>query len=219
MPARMAPAVLGLDVLTGYPIAMTVASMRYHHLRHHRDSGMATDPYFVADPGRSIPRNLFVLAKAFMLFPFSFLRAFVGAASTVVPALRRLYGRILYSGKLDPAAATSAELRECARHEIGLAAFQAGLLIVTWREPVLMLQLWFGPLLVASLLAGMRLRREHRYVPTADRSFGTIVATTRNHSRGWLSRHFFGPHNLGCHVVHHLHPRTGYDRLPDVEAW
>src|SRR4051812_15572514 len=35
-----------LEMLAGYPIATSLAAMRYHHLRHHRHSGGPEDPYF-----------------------------------------------------------------------------------------------------------------------------------------------------------------------------
>lgn len=46
MPLRGKPLSLRfVEVLCGYPIASTLNAMRYHHLRHHRETGMATDPY------------------------------------------------------------------------------------------------------------------------------------------------------------------------------
>src|SRR5688572_14837648 len=37
---RKTMAIRAVEVLCGYPIASTLNAMRYHHLRHHRDSGM-----------------------------------------------------------------------------------------------------------------------------------------------------------------------------------
>ena len=38
---RKSAAIRVVEVLCGYPIASTLNAMRYHHLRHHRDSGIA----------------------------------------------------------------------------------------------------------------------------------------------------------------------------------
>src|SRR2546423_10142482 len=45
---RKSPLAFVVEALCGYPVASTIEAMRYHHLRHHRDSGLDTDPYFKA---------------------------------------------------------------------------------------------------------------------------------------------------------------------------
>ena len=34
-----------LEIMAGYPIGSTINAKIYHHLRHHKDSGMHNDPY------------------------------------------------------------------------------------------------------------------------------------------------------------------------------
>jgi fatty acid desaturase len=46
-----------------------------------------------------------------------------------------------------------------------------------------------------------------------------MVATTRTHDGGWLSRALLYPRNIGFHAVHHLHPVVSMDCLPVLHAW
>ena len=66
---RKTAAVRVVEVLCGYPIASTLNAMRYHHLRHHRDSGMHTDPYYKAGRQNALWQTLNIL-RGLALPPF-----------------------------------------------------------------------------------------------------------------------------------------------------
>lgn len=207
-----------LEVLCGYPTATTLNAMRYHHLRHHRDSGMETDPYFKEGPQTVLWWTRNTLRGA-LLLPFWTLRAVVGVLSLAVPALRTPYARIFLQDLTGADLRNSREVRDCARAECGQLMYQILVMaaIVTW--PKAMLIGYVIPAVLASLLAANRLLREHEYERTADRRMETIIATTRDHSLGLTGRLVLAPRNIGFHIVHHLHPQVSLTALPKLRAW
>ena len=71
---RKTMAIRIVEGLCGYPIASTLNAMRYHHLRHHRDSGMDTDPYFKGGT-QSYAWWILNVARGIALPPFWTVRA------------------------------------------------------------------------------------------------------------------------------------------------
>jgi fatty acid desaturase len=53
----------------------------------------------------------------------------------------------------------------------------------------------------------------------ADRRIETIIATTRDNHVDWLGRLLLAPRNVGCHIVHHIHPQVGLRQLPRLREW
>jgi fatty acid desaturase len=95
MPLRSkGPAIRLLEILAGYPIATTIDAMRYHHLRHHRDNGMPTDPYFKAGAEQSLGTRFLLRIRGVVLIPFWTVRTLVGLVAIMVPAVRQGYGRV-----------------------------------------------------------------------------------------------------------------------------
>lgn len=208
-----------LEIAAGYPIGSTAAAMRYHHLRHHRDSGMPTDPYF--KPGVHQRPALFLLMwlRGVFLVPFWLARAPFGALSLLCPALRRPYQRLFLQHRGRTSDRDRREARACAREELGQLAFMSLATLALWRWPQEVLALVIAPQILAGLLSSWRLLHEHDYVRCQDRSAETILATTRDQHTGWLGRLLMAPHHVGCHVVHHLHPGAGFGCLPELRRW
>ncbi|UJR81097.1 fatty acid desaturase family protein [Sandaracinus amylolyticus] len=208
-----------LEVLCAYPIATTMNAMRYHHLRHHRDSGMRSDPYFKANlEGRPLMYALNVLRGA-VLIPFWTLRVPVGLLAVVWPRARNVYGRVWLQDKSGKDLTHSREVVDCGRAELGQGVFQALVIAawIAWPREVL-----FGyviPVTITGLLAAWRLLQEHNYVRAEDRSLATILATTNDHHIRWVDKLVLAPRNIGHHVAHHLHPQVGLEHLPALRAW
>lgn len=211
-----------LEVMVAYPIATTLDAMRYHHLRHHRDSGMAADPYFKAGVDEHRGRWLVQWLRGLLLMPFWTVRAPFGVVAWAWPALRPAYARVFLqdrSGASDAALRASPEVARCAREELGQVIFQAWLIAAFVLWPAVMAWYYALPATITGLLASYRVLCEHRYVATADRAVDTVVATTRDHHlRAW-ERVFFAPRNIGFHIVHHLHPQVAQQHLPALRAW
>ena len=211
-----------LEVLVGYPIATTLDAMRYHHLRHHRDSGMASDPYFKSGVDEHRGRWLVQWLRGLLLMPFWTVRAPFGVVASFAPGLRPTYARVFLqdrSGASDATLEASPEVARCAREELGQLIFQALVIAAAVRWPAVIGWYYALPATITGLLASYRVLCEHRYVATADRALTTVVATTRDHHLSAWERIFFAPRNIGFHVVHHLHPQVAQQHLPALRAW
>jgi fatty acid desaturase len=215
---RKTPAIRIVEVLCGYPIATTLNAMRYHHLRHHRDSGMATDPYFKTGGDNALGYAVNVL-RGIALPPFWTVRALVGAAASVVPALRNPYAHVFLQDRTGEDLRDSAEVIECARAEWGQLAFQAGVVVATIAYPAAVLWGYVVPLTLAGILAARRVMIEHRYERVEDRRIETIFATTNDNHLGVLGALGLAPRNIGFHVVHHIHPQVRLEALPRLRQW
>jgi fatty acid desaturase len=208
-----------LELLAGYPITSTLAAMRYHHLRHHRHSGMALDPYF--KPGASHrfwPAMLGRLRGPVMVLAW-FVRGFFGCAALAWPGLRNAYGRIFFGERSDLDLTRHAEIARCLRAEPSQALFFVALVPVALLLPQAFLVGCLLPLMLAGLFNANRVVAEHLHVRTTDRDPSTIVATTRTHDWGLAGRLFLFPRNIGFHVAHHLHPTVAMEHLPALDAW
>lgn len=217
---RKTPTLRVLEILAGYPIGTTMDAMRYHHLRHHRDLGRAGDPYLKSWVGRNRLRFWAMSLRYFLLAPLWILRAFYGSAAVYLRPLRNSYGRLFLQDRSGADLTESAEVLACAREELwqalffayagGFAAFQGRWLALYY----------FVPLVVAGYLAGYRLLVEHRQESAAGESgVRAIVQLTRNHHLGAAGRLLLAPHNVGYHLVHHLHPQAGLEQLPALQRW
>lgn len=211
-----------LELLVGYPVATTLDAMRYHHLRHHRDSGMASDPYFKAGVEERPGLWLVQWLRGLLLMPFWTVRAPYGLLAAVLPALRPSYARVFLqdrSGASDAALRDSAEVLQCARAELGQVLFQAPLIAACALWPGVMAWHFALPATLTGLLASYRVLCEHRYVATSDRKLATLVATTRDHHlRAWHGL-WLAPRHIGFHIAHHLHPQVAHAALPALRAW
>lgn len=212
-----------VELLAGYPIATTLNAMRYHHIRHHRDSGMPSDPYFkrgMETPSRWRPLIWLVQwLRGLLLIPFWTVRAPFGLLALAVPALRNAYGRAFLQDRSGQDLRRSAEVIACARAEAGQLVFQLGVvgLGMLWPEAVLLG--YVVPAFGTGLLASYRVLAEHDYQRADDRRVETILATTHDHNLGLGDRILFGPRNIGYHVVHHIHPQVSWRALPALRAW
>ncbi|QSQ21994.1 fatty acid desaturase [Pyxidicoccus parkwayensis] len=233
-----------VEVLAGYPVASTWESTRYHHLRHHHDAGLPTDPY------RRRPLHGWRMARAWLLLvgvvPFWVLRGPVGLLAWAVPALRVPYARLFLQARASiegaeskegrahatpdgarplihaPASAglkESDEVRACACSELGQVLFHLCVLALAWRWPHAVVWGYALPLLVASGFNAHRLLAEHTPAQAHGRTLADVLAVTADHGLGWLGRLWLAPRNVGCHVVHHLHPQVSLEHLPRLRAW
>jgi len=208
-----------LEVLVAYPIATTLDAMRYHHLRHHRDSGMASDPYFKAGVDEQPWLWIVQWLRGLLLMPFWTVRAPYGVLAWWLPALRPSYARVFLQDKSGADLRDSPEVLACARAELGQLLFQIPLVAAFVIFPEVIGWHYALPATLTGLLASYRVLCEHRYQPSADRRVETIVATTRDHHLAWWQQVFLAPRNIGFHVVHHLHPQVAQEQLPALRAW
>ena len=75
------------------------------------------------------------------------------------------------------------------------------------------------PVSIAGLLAARRLLIEHAYERVTDRRIETIIRTTNDNHLGALGAAVLAPRNIGCHIVHHIHPQVRLGALPRLREW
>jgi fatty acid desaturase len=207
-----------IEALAGWPIASTIEAMRYHHLRHHRDSGLATDPYRHPWLARGAAAHALLVLRGALLPAWWMLRAFVAPAALVFPALRTPYARAFLQDRSGRDLRRHAEVLACARADLAQAAAHclAGLAIVELDLPFVLCYL--VPAMLAGILNAYRVSVEHSSAENADRSRATMLATTRTHDAGWLANALFYPHDIGLHRAHHLLPTVSFVHLRRADA-
>jgi fatty acid desaturase len=216
--ARKTAGARAVELLCGYPIASTLEAMRYHHMRHHRDSGMATDPYYKAGRQQRVWWVLNV-ARGLLLVPFWSLRALVGVVAYRLRPLREVYARVFLQDRSGVPRRDAPDVIGCARADHGQVAFQLAVAAAALFAPRAVLLGYLVPVNLAGLLAARRLLLEHRYERVGDRRPQTILRTTADNHLGWLGALALAPRNIGFHVVHHLHPQVGLHALPRLREW
>jgi|HubBroStandDraft_6_1064221.scaffolds.fasta_scaffold466283_1 fatty acid desaturase len=208
-----------LEIIAGYPVGTSVDAMRYHHLRHHRDLGLRGDPYLKPWVGKSRARFWVMSLRYFLLVPLWVLRGFYGCVAAYVPGARNGYGRLFLQDGSGEDLTQSAEVIACAREDRWQTIFYVGFALLAALRPRWTLEFYVVPLVVAGYLAGYRLLVEHAQEASEDRSVEAILRSTRNHHLGFAGRLLFAPHNVGYHVVHHLHPQAALENLPNLQKW
>lgn len=214
---RKGPALRLLELLAGLPVATTLEAMRYHHLRHHRDAGLPSDPY--RRPPASPWRQALMWLRVLPILPFWVLRGPFGLLAWGLPALRQPYARLFLQDRSGKDLTHDAEVLACVRAETAQVLFHLAVLAAALRWPHAV-GLGYGlPFLLASGLCAWRLLAEHTPRTVQGRTLGDVLACTSDHGLGWLGRLFTAPLNVGCHVVHHLHPQVSLHHLPRLRAW
>jgi fatty acid desaturase len=220
MPMREKPfRIRLLEVLTGYPIATTLNAMRYHHIRHHRDSGMATDPYFKRGLERRPALQLAYTLRGLVLIAFWTLRGLYGSFAYYLPALRNSYAFAFLQDRSGKDLTNSREVIQCAAEDRWQLLCHLAFVPVVAAWPRLFLYAYFVPALLAGLFAAYRLMMEHAYMSASDRRLETIISTTSDHNLRGPGRFFLAPRNIGYHIVHHLHPQVAWYELPRLRRW
>ncbi|QKE63609.1 fatty acid desaturase [Aquipseudomonas campi] len=208
-----------VEIFAGYPMASTLNAMRYHHIRHHRDSGMAADPYFKPKvAGRPLIFFLIWL-RHILLVPLWMIRGPYGLLAYLIPGMRNSYARVFLQDKSGEDLTHLRELIDCCKAELGQVVVHAGLFTFAYFRPEEALFYYFIPAIVAALFAGHRVLVEHNYTPVTDRRMETIMRTTVDHNMNWLGRIFLAPRNIGFHIAHHLHPQVALENLPKLRQW
>jgi fatty acid desaturase len=213
------PSIRVIEILAGYPIGSTVEAMRYHHLRHHRDLGLPADPYLKSWVGKSTFRFRVMSLRYFLLVPLWIVRGVYGSLAAYLPGLRNSYGKLFLQDRSGEDLTDSREVIACAREDRWQTLFYVALALLTAFHPRWMTVHYILPLVFAGYFAGYRLLVEHIQEPNQDRSPESTIRSTRNHHFGWIGRLLLAPHNVGYHLVHHLHPQAALENLPKLQGW
>jgi len=214
-----------IEILTAYPIGITINAMRYNHIRHHKDSCMETDPYFHHfenyDKKNILIRILYIFI-GIILIPSWIIRGFFGILCLFSSKLRIVYARVFMEHKLEINKSDLREIYQCCKEDILQSIYFILLLIIIILNPSYIehvIYLYLIPICILGILAYYRLMKEHIYIRVYDRDTNTIIKTTRDHNlKGW-GKFLLAPRNIGYHTIHHLHPQVGYRYLPDLRNY
>ena len=189
------------------PIGAITRLNRRNHIHHHGTLATHEDPDRYKYVGANKPtRGAFLLAL------------------TGLPYVLRALGNI-FSTRPPAAAAAPAddESRQpaqgyTARDLAILVGWQVALIggltyfIGWWAYPVL----WLFPVYVFGFLADMiRVFCEHSVMTSDEEGDRTIRLVSFTSTL--LERQLFAPHNMNCHIAHHLWPGIPYYSLPEAE--
>jgi fatty acid desaturase len=187
------------------PIGAITRLNRVNHMRHHGHLATAQDPDRYKYAGANKPSRLkLVLVLTGLPYVGRALRnVFLPPAADVA--------------RSEGAAPTRSEGYR-ARDLAILLGWQAALIgglswwIGWWAYPVL----WLVPVYCFGFVADIvRVFCEHSAMEgddVADRSLRLV-----SFSSNVVERQFFSPHNMNCHIAHHLWPAIPYYNLPDAE--
>jgi fatty acid desaturase len=213
--------VIIIEVLAAYPVGTTINAMRYHHLRHHKDSGMLEDPYF--HHFKSFNKNHFIIKilrilVGFILIPSWILRSFIGGFCLLDTRLRILYARIFMEHKGEINNKDLDEIEQCCKEDIKQIIYLTILFfsIIKIAGLSLFFQLYIIPILLTGIVSYYRLLKEHTYTRVYNRELNTIIKTTNDHNTNSVFKFLLAPRNIGYHVAHHLHPQVGYRGLKKI---
>ncbi len=208
-----------IEVFAGYPIGTTINAMAYHHLRHHRNTLFENDPYFKLNKKCSkLKRVLLTFGKGPMLPIFWVLRSAIGTFSFVFPKLRSVYAKGFLQEQDVINHKSHQEILECCLEDIPLFVFHLSLFALAISFPIIF-SYFYLPLLIGGTFCIYRLLIEHEYDIVEDKSIYTMIECTFDHHTSGFDKLFLGPHNIGYHCMHHIHPAVGLQNLPQLRDW
>ncbi len=186
------------NLLTAFPILMTVQAYRANHLPHHTRLGTPDDPDY---------RNLCLPPMRRGLL-FSLAGALFG--------MRHLQLLQKYTGEPDRSVG-GLDLSGLAGRLLWQIALLGVCVAAGW--PAAYFVLWLLPLLTASVLINeLRSILEHTQLPDAlgaheARALAPVSRTVRP---GWMGRACLGPISFCYHHEHHLFPSVPFARLREL---
>ena len=214
-----------IEILTAYPIGITINAMRYNHLRHHKDSCMEKDPYFHHfenyDKKNIFIRALYILI-GIILVPSWIIRSFFGVFCLFSKRLRIVYARVFMEHKLEINKSDLSEIYQCCKEDILQSIYFISFIVIIAVNPSYIdhvIYLYLIPICILGILAYYRLMKEHIYIRVYDRDTDTIIKTTRDHNLKGPAKFLLAPRNIGYHTIHHLHPQVGYRYLPALRDY
>lgn len=209
-----------LEVLLGYPIGTTINAMAYHHLRHHRDTLMNSDPYYKINKKCSTPKRLILtIGKGSIFVLFWVTRSFIGTLAYYYPKMRTNYARLFLQDVSGKDLTNHEEVIRCCKEDRYMAAFQLGVLASALTIMPSLFYTYYMAWPVAGIFCIYRLLIEHVYDVVEDRSVYTMIESTFDHHTSLLDQILIGPRNIGYHCMHHIHPQVGFHHLPALQEW
>lgn len=196
------------EVLTAWPIFVTMRAYRKYHWEHHRYVNSARDPDWMSKQTDEwkFPKGwgelLRMLAKD--MVGLNIYQAFLEAAALSEPPAKDGSHRRLLALRLAFYAAGLGVI---------LATGQGRAFLLFWIVP------WFTWLKMILRIRSIarHFGIEEGFVPTPETASGIdIFRTTRTTYPSWFERWFVAPLNINYHLDHHIYPSVPFYRLPQL---
>src|SRR6266404_1778690 len=129
--------------------------------------------------------------------PWWTVRGLYGTVASFIPALRESYAYLFLQDRSGKSVSETREVITCAREDRWQLLFHVCFAIAAWPWMGWLLYAYVIPVVIAGLLAGNRLVREHTLEPCADRNVDTVWRTTNDHDMGLLGQLLLAPRNIG----------------------
>ncbi len=209
-----------LEIFSGYIIGKSANAMAYHHIRHHRDTLKDNDPYYnINKKCIGIVRFWLTMKKGLFFVPFWIARTFFAPFALVFPKLRNPYGRIFLQDVSGKDLSKDREILTCIYEDLPIMAFHCALYYLALTRFEFLIYCYYLVIPAGGVFCIYRLLIEHEYNIVQDRSVYTMIESTFDHHMNFFERFFVGPHNIGYHCLHHIHPHVGLHNLPKLRQW
>lgn len=186
-----------MDVFAAWPVLATVDGYRQNHLAHHQHTNTEKDPDWMVKLGTTA-----------FTFPQKVRQAILRLAGYVVAInsvrdILHVLPRISKNGR----ASKSYKLARLAFYLACTVLFTA---LGIWKG---VLMYWIVPFLTLFFMfLYIRSVAEH----FGDMDYEEELGSTRTVMPHFWERWFFAPHNINCHLEHHLYPGVPFYNLPKL---
>jgi fatty acid desaturase len=209
-----------LEIFSGYFIGKSANAMAYHHIRHHRDTLKDNDPYYnINKKCIGLVRFWLTLKKGLFFVPFWITRTFFAPIALCIPSFRTFWARIFLQDVSGKDLSNDQEVITCAKEDLPIMVFHIMLLYLTFTRFEFLIYCYYFVIPAGGVFCIYRLLIEHEYNVVTNRSVYTMIESTFDHHTNAIEKILIGPHNIGFHCVHHIHPNVGLHSLPNLRDW
>jgi len=186
------------NILTAWPLFISVNAYREHHLAHHRFTNTEKDP----DWGRKIQNPNWQFPKTKSKFFLDFIPYLYGLG-----LLEMFFAIKILSGNPK----NSYYRKEWILRGLFYIAIIASLELSN--SLAFLFKYWIIPyLLVLPIFMKIRSIVEHLALPNEHE-----LNASRNITNSPIESFFFGPHHNALHLVHHLYPSVSWHAIPTLQ--
>jgi fatty acid desaturase len=209
-----------IEIFSAYIIGTSANAMAYHHIRHHRETLTELDPYYNINKKCSgLMRFWLTFKKGLFFVPFWILRSFVAPFALMIPRLRTFYARVFLQDVSKKDLSYDKEVISCLKEDIPIMILHSFLIFFAFFKFEFLIYTYYWALPISGVFCIYRLLIEHEYNITEGRSVYKLIESTFDHHLHFVDHLFIGPHNIGYHSIHHIHPQVGYHYLPELQKW
>ena len=208
-----------LELVSSYVLGSSVNAISYHHLRHHKFTGLKNDPYIKLV---KLPKNLKTIFIIFfhgtLFFPFIVLKSFMSLFAFKIKRVRVFYGKFFLLEKDLVDFKNSPEIVSCIKEDMPVGVLQVLIAVISYLYFPEIIYFYYLPITVTGILSTYRLISEHHYdFKEVDQD--QMMSNTFDHHVSLFDQLFIAPLDVGFHYIHHLHPSAPFYNLRKIQSW